>query len=162
VTLPDDCLRPAFDHGLLAARLPDPAPPGRHWFADEVAIDFPSIGEAIERIRASFASGDPAEPKITAEVRLSPREALAGGVVPVVVPLLTACLGCGGRGEVWAETCPDCDGAGSAVRPRRVRVAVPARVSDGARFQFSVRTPNGPRTRIEVCVAVAGAARHGS
>ena len=77
-------------------------------FADEIAIDFPSAGRVVERMRDSFlgeadGTGSPGRHDVfDAELLLSPREAFAGLVTPLAVPIRGACPDCGGRGESWA------------------------------------------------------------
>src|SRR5436190_19106867 len=60
------------------------------WLADEVAIDLPSLDEAVERMRDAFLApvdeGDE-RPELSAELRLSADEAFAGGPVPLHVPV---------------------------------------------------------------------------
>jgi hypothetical protein len=125
----------------------------RRSFADEVAIDFPSMREAVARIRLSFGDDD-RQPPLVAEIALSPRQAHRGAAVPIDVPLRRTCRACGGRGEVWSEGCDHCLGSGHALERRQVTVSVPAGVADGERFAFTVVHPQGPRTRVEVRVAV--------
>lgn len=123
-------------------------------FADEIAIDFPSVGHVVDRMRDAFL-GERAEVEVvTAELRLSRREALDGLVVPVAVPVRGTCPTCGGRGESWTERCDECCGTGEAVFQHAVRVAVPARVADGATFRFRVSSPHVAPVRVEVRVAI--------
>jgi molecular chaperone DnaJ len=123
-------------------------------FADEVAIDFPSVGSAVERMRHAFLESDPGNDRLRAEITLSSRQAGAGAAVPLEVPLRSTCRGCGGRGEVWSETCGRCEGTGHALHRQWLTVSVPAGVAHGDRFNFSVTPLSGPRTRVEVRVAV--------
>src|SRR5919201_1186675 len=54
-TLSDEQKRRTYDRHLAAHRRPGvPAHNHRDWFADEVAIDFPSVAEVVERIRDAF------------------------------------------------------------------------------------------------------------
>src|SRR4051812_35462969 len=99
-------------------------------FADEVAIDFPSVAHLVARVRRSFladASGERAD-TVKTEICLSTEDAHRGAVVPVTVMLRATCAECGGRGETWAERCRGCDGSGHAVVPRRLYVTVPPRI----------------------------------
>ncbi len=144
--------RPLDDQGMA------PAAAGRRafdreWCADEVAIDFPSMASAVERIRASML-GDEHEPPLRAEIRLSPREAFEGISVPMDVPVRSACPLCGGRGETWLDPCRACAGTGESLFHHRVRLSVPPRVADGACFRFKVSSPLALPTRVEVRVAV--------
>jgi hypothetical protein len=124
-------------------------------FADEVAIDFPSISPIVARARRSFLAGasDRAE-TMTAAIWLSSDEAARGAVVPLTVMLRATCAKCGGRGEVWSERCLDCDGAGHSLVPHRLRVTVPPRILDGSRFHFRIRAPHEASVHVEVRVAI--------
>ena len=129
-------------------------------FADEIAIDFPSVGRVVERMRDAFlgeADGGPGGVHC-AEVLLSKREACDGLIVPVEVPIRATCAECGGRGETWTERCDDCCGTGESVYRHEVRVTVPAGVADGARFRFRVTSPDAAVVRVEVRVAIRSSA----
>jgi hypothetical protein len=121
-------------------------------FADEIAIDFPAVGHLVERERDAFLGEQPEI--LTTEVSLSSRDAVLGVVVGLDVPLRGTCPACGGRGEVWAEPCGECLGAGAALVRRPVRVPLPPGAADGARFRFRVSAPDAPSVRIEVRVAI--------
>jgi hypothetical protein len=126
-------------------------------FADEVAIDFPAVtagSDKVERMRMAFDEADVSVERLRADITLSRRQAGAGAAVPLEIPLRCMCTGCGGRGEVWGDRCQGCEGSGHALRRRMLTVSVPAGVVDGARFSFSVSPPRGPRTRVDVRVAV--------
>jgi hypothetical protein len=123
-------------------------------FADEIAIDFPAVGDKVERMRGAFVESDLAIERMSAEIQLSPRQAGTGAAVPLEVPVRSICRGCGGRGEVWGESCEACAGSGHACHRQMLTVSVPPGVVHGARFSFSVSRPRGPRTRVEVRVAV--------
>jgi DnaJ-class molecular chaperone len=125
----------------------------RRWCADEVAIDFPAIPAAVDRIRSAFEEEEPRAP-LKAELRLSVREAFDGVTVPLDVPVRSACPLCGGRGESWMEWCRGCGGTGESLFHHRVRLALPAGVADGARFRFRVTSPLALPTRVEVLVAI--------
>ena len=123
-------------------------------FADEIAIDFPSAGRVVEKIRDSFLSETAAHDLFEAELPLSPREAFAGLVMPLVVPIRGACPCCGGRGESWAEPCLRCAGSGEALFRHTVNVAVPPGVSDGATFRFRVTSAHTGSVRVNVRIAI--------
>lgn len=123
-------------------------------FADEVAIDFPSVGGAVERMRDTFLESDHADERLRAQITLSSRQAGAGAAVPLEIPVRSTCRGCGGRGEVWSEICERCEGTGHALHRQWLTLSVPAGVVDGERFSFTVTSHSGPRTRVEVRVAV--------
>src|SRR5262245_55947162 len=122
-------------------------------FADEIAIDFPSVEPVVERMRNAFL-GQPAETDVlTTALRLSARQALGGVVVPVDVPIRVTCVRCGGRGETWTEPCNDCSGTGTSVTNRAVHVTLPPGIADGARLRFRVSSPGAAPLRVEVRIA---------
>jgi hypothetical protein len=123
-------------------------------FADEVAIDFPAVGDKVARMRHAFVESDVAVDWLRAEIHLSRDQADVGAAVPIELPVRSTCSNCGGRGEVWGDACEPCAGSGYAFRHRTLTVSVPAGVTDGARFTFRVSAPHGLRTRVEVRVAV--------
>ena len=123
-------------------------------FADEVAIDFPSSRAAIELFRRDHVDADAGTPATRAQITISADEAGAGTMVALEVNLPRTCVCCGGRGEVWGEGCEPCDGRGQQLQQQRLTVAVPAGVEHGDRFSFNVSMPHGPRTRVDVRVAV--------
>ncbi len=123
-------------------------------FADEIAIDFPSVGAAVERMRDAFL-GESVEPAaVVAEVSLSRREASDGPVVPIEVPLRTTCPECGGRGETWAEPCDSCAGTGESLIKQALRIPLPPGIIDGARVRFRVSSPDAASVRVELRVSV--------
>lgn len=115
-------------------------PPGHlaEWLADEVVVDFPSIGRAVERMRRPFVARPDTMPAVSCEVRLSAAEALRPQWLAVDVPVRSECHACGGRGGGWRECCPRCGGSGSHVDRRPVRFALPAAVADGDEFRFAL------------------------
>jgi hypothetical protein len=126
-------------------------------FADEIAIDFPSVGRAVERMRDRFLGERADADVLRAEVSLSKHEASSGVVVPITVRVRTMCARCGGRGETWTEPCADCLGAGESWRRHAVRLSVPRGVADGARLRFRLRVPDASSVRVEVRVAIRSA-----
>ena len=128
-------------------------------FVDEIAIDFPSVGRAVERMRDAFlGEPDAAGTVLLAEVSLSPREASGGLLVPVDVPVRATCPNCGGRGETWTEPCGLCFGTGESRFRHSVRFPVPPGVADGARLRFRLRSPDHSSVRVEVRVAIRSSA----
>ena len=124
----------------------------RRSFTDEVAIDFPSASVAAECLRRSVA--EPDAPSLEAEIELDAAQAARGAVVPLWLHLRHTCPDCGGRGEVWNEPCHGCLGHGHSVSPLSVEVRVPPGAADGDRLRFAVTPRRGPRTRVDVRLAV--------
>ena len=131
---------------------------GHECFADETAIDFPSVGPLIERERDTFLGDAVVADTLQTEVSLSSRDAARGMVLPLEIPLKGTCTLCGGRGETWPEPCRPCAGTGESPVQRRILLSVPAGVSHGTRFRFRVRAPHASSVRVEVRVAVRGSA----
>jgi hypothetical protein len=128
-------------------------------FADEIAIDFPSVDHAVERMRDAFVREDSAVDVLAAELQLSTREARLGLTVPLDVPMPHACPTCSGRGGTWRERCDRCSGTGEWLYHHHVRVSLPPGVADGARFRFRVTSPHADASvRVEVRVAVRSSA----
>ena len=130
----------------------------RDCFADEVAIDFPSVDQFVARVRDRFFGGPVDTDMLTTEVSLSRTEATRGTIVPLEVTLRGTCPGCGGRGETWADPCCLCRGTGHAPLSHPVRVSVPAGVVHGARLRFRVNTPLAAPLRVELRVAIRSSA----
>ena len=128
-------------------------------FADEIAIDFPSVDPVVERIRDAFLGEGEDDGCIRADLQLSSREASRGLVVPVEVPMRGTCPRCGGRGEMWLERCVSCAGTGQLLVRRVVQVTVPPRVAEGQSVRFRVSSPDAPPVRVELRVAISEAPR---
>jgi DnaJ-class molecular chaperone len=123
-------------------------------FADEVAIDFPSSSAAIEFFRRDHVDSDGQAPSTSAEITISADQAGHGTTVALDVHVPRTCARCGGRGEVWNEPCEPCAGRGEELQRQRLTVAVPPGVAHGDRFSFNLSLPRGPRTRVDVRVAI--------
>ena len=123
-------------------------------FADEIAIDFPSVDHVVDRMRDAFLGERVDSGLVSAELCLSQEDAWRGLVVSLTVPIRGLCPECGGRGETWTEPCGRCRGTGDSLFHHPVRLVVPARVSDGARFRFRVRLPDAAPVHVEVRIAI--------
>ena len=128
-------------------------------FADEIAIDFPSVGHAVERMRDAFLGEPEHDDVLRADVSLSSREAVKGATVPFDVPVRATCHACGGRGEIWTERCGACRGTGAVLFHQEVGLSLPPGVPDGARLRFRVRSPYAPPVRVEIRIAIRASAR---
>jgi RecJ-like exonuclease len=126
----------------------------RRSLSDEVAIDFPSSRATAELFRRDHGELEAVDRSTQAEITISQCQAGTGTMVPLDVRVPRTCSGCGGRGEVWSEQCDHCDGKGQQLHTQHLTVAVPRGVTDGDRFSFSVSLARGPRTRVDVRVAV--------
>jgi len=127
-------------------------------FADEIAIDFPSVGNVVDRMRTAFLGEHAETDVLRAQVSLSQREAFAGHVVSLKVPVRITCPNCGGRGETWTEPCGLCRGTGESVFQQALRVTVPPRVADGACVRFRLKSPEAEAIRVELRVAIRSSA----
>ena len=127
-------------------------------FEDEIAIDFPSVGNVVDRMRNAFLGESGDADVLRADVSLSQREAFAGHVVSLKVPVRITCPNCGGRGETWTEPCTLCVGSGESRFQQALRVSVPPRVADGACVRFRLRSPDASLLRVELRVAIRSSA----
>jgi len=151
-------IRPRDDGRAAKRMLAMPLARANVWFEDEIAIDFPSLHGAVERMRACFVAASTDcdhRRRLSARLHLSPREAFHGVTIPIDVPVRKLCLACGGRGEIWPDPCDGCNGSGEALGRHHVRLVVPPRVQDGDRFALSVSAPSAPPTHVEVTVVLS-------
>jgi hypothetical protein len=135
----------------------EPAPWGtapHHCFADEIAIDFPSVGDVVDRMRDAFLGEDGDVELLSTDLALSPDDAARGLTVPFDVPMRATCGVCGGRGEIWNEMCDACVGTGDALAYHTVHLTVPSGVVDGTRFRFRLTSAHAAVVRVEVRVAI--------
>jgi hypothetical protein len=125
----------------------------RRSLTDEVAIDFPSASAAVQCLRRSVADPD-STAVVSAEIVLDRSQAASGALVPLTLAVRHTCASCGGRGEVWDEICEPCDGDGHAISPLWIEVRVPPGAAHGDRLRFAITPRRGPRTRVDVRLAV--------
>jgi molecular chaperone DnaJ len=154
-TLGDEERRRRYDRHVSSRRTAAVVPiQGSEWFADEVALDFPSVSPLLDRIREALFGGDVLPDLLSAEILLTAREAFHGTSVPLDVPVRRVCAGCGGRGESWMEMCRHCAGTGQSLFSHQVQIVLPPGVRDGARFRLSVNPTSAPPTVVEVRIAI--------
>ena len=127
-------------------------------FSDEIAIDFPSVGRVVERMREAFLGHEHDGGVLRTEVSVSQREAHAGLIVSLNVPIRITCPDCGGRGETWTEPCNLCGGNGHSTFEQPLRITLPPRVADGACLRFRIKSPDATAHRVEVRIAVRSSA----
>ena len=152
-TLRDPLRRREYDAGLREAAA-GRGGSGRDLFADEIAIDFPSVSSVLDRMQDAFFGGE-LPVTLSAQLVISPREAFDGVTIPLDVPLRRTCLCCGGRGEVWMDWCQACAGLGETSAAHPMRVRVPPGTREGTTFRFSVTPPGAPATVVELRVRIA-------
>lgn len=125
-------------------------------FADEVAIDFPSVGRLVERACARLVPA--AERTETGTMRtdlwVSSDDATRGTVISLAVPIRSTCRECGGRGEIWADPCLTCGGTGGWLEAHPLRVRVPPNIVNGARLRFRMTSAHAAPVRLEVRIVV--------
>lgn len=124
------------------------------WFADEVAVDFPSATAIFERIRDAFLRNDNPPTCLQAEVKLTRDEARRGITVPFDVPIRAACSVCDGRGERWMERCHVCAGTGESLRTHTVRLTIPSGTHHGTRLRLSLSAYCVRPTIVDIHIAV--------
>ncbi len=125
-------------------------------FRDEVAIDFPSTGRFVERLREGFVKEHirRADDTVRAEVLVSWLDALRGTVLPLDLAVRSTCGVCGGRGETWEDPCVECDSTGETLVPCRVTLRVPPGVRNGGRIRMRLRAPHARSIRVEVRIGI--------
>lgn len=80
---------------------------------------------------------------LTARLRLSFDDAVRGTSTAVELVGEVECHDCDGGGSGGGHACPTCGGAGRVVRPRHVKVRVPAGVDDGQTIRLPGRGAPG-------------------
>jgi molecular chaperone DnaJ len=88
----------------------------------------PSLGDLRRPVLPGSLSG---------EILLNQEEARVGGVLPMDVPVETACPDCDRTGG-YVFDCPTCGGEGRVQRRLPVPVRIPPNVRDGTTFQILV------------------------
>ena len=123
---------------------------------DEIAVDFPSMANVVERMRASFFGVEGGEDGSIhrTEVELTACQADRGARVPIDFLVRHTCPICGGRGEMWPETCGICRGTGAGLLRHQLQLQVPPGVRHGTRLRVSVTPPHAPETHVEVRIAI--------
>jgi molecular chaperone DnaJ len=78
---------------------------------------------------------------LSGEILLTPDEAVAGGTLPIEVPVAMTCPVCEGTGGPVFD-CGRCGGEGAVERRYPVAVRIPAGIRDGSVFQVAVDEPS--------------------
>ena len=92
----------------------------------------PAAGDLRRPVRPGSLSG---------EILLTPREATAGGVLALDVPITATCPACEGTGG-FVFDCGRCGGEGKVERRFPVPLRIPAGVHEGTVFQVAVDDPS--------------------
>lgn len=125
----------------------DPAVTVVDCLADEVAIDFPSVHNVLDRMRHAFF-GDAADPRTGPDIAITPHEAFWGATVPLRVPVRRICSDCGGRGEVWGGACGICGGVGDTAADHAIHLRIPAGIQDRTFIRLRVTASGVAETSI--------------
>ena len=104
--------------------------------------DFRSLAWSFVRSPAAGDLRRPVRPgSLSGEILLTPREAAAGGVLALDVPVSGTCPSCEGTGG-FVFDCGRCGGEGKVERRLPVPLRMPAGVRDGTVFQVAVDDPS--------------------
>jgi DnaJ-class molecular chaperone len=99
------------------------------WFVRSVPFAAPATAASATSTRA-----------VAGEIVLTKAEARAGGVLPLQVPVESACSQCRGTGGRFWD-CDACGGDGSTERRVPLDIVIPPGVADGAVIQVALRRP---------------------
>lgn len=132
-TIPETIFTGAQGH--IEPLVPEPMSIMRDFFSISQPID-----SLFERIFRNFTHAGVTKAErpegLTLEIILSPEEALAGGRVPISVPVLYPCPACRGSSRSWPLACSQCMGRGMVEEEERVMLKIPPRVEDGTIFEI--------------------------
>ena len=104
--------------------------------------DFRSLAWSFVRSPAAGDLRRPIRPgSLSGEILLTPREAAAGGVLALDVPVSGTCPACEGTGG-FVFDCGRCGGEGKVERRLPVPLRMPAGVREGTVFQVAVDDPS--------------------
>ena len=114
---------------------------------------------ALARVSRNLTAADPprepiAPERLTAQVILSPAEALQGGALDLAVPSCSPCGRCGGAGVQGILPCDLCDGEGLREEEERLRVPIPPNVGDGTLIEVPLRGLGPHHFYLCVCIRV--------
>jgi len=73
------------------------------------------------------------------EVVLTPEERRQGCVLPIGVPVVRRCPGCGGSGRDWLFPCLACGQQGTIEEEEIVRFRIPPMARSGSTFETALR-----------------------
>lgn len=123
---------------------------------NEIGIDFPSMASTLDRIRDAFFRTAAADPDgLPFDLEVAPDEMRRPREIVLAVPYSVTCPACGGRGESWERWCDACGSYGETDIRHSVKVTLPRRLADGARFTLRVvdRALGLPEIAVRIRVA---------
>jgi molecular chaperone DnaJ len=122
---------------------PEPMVPEPMSILHDFGTISPSFDALYDRLRRNFTGGETPKTErlesLTAEVRLSPYEALHGVMVPVGIPVFVHCAACDGSGREWLSLCLTCQGQGMIETEQTISVQLPPGVRDGTMIEVPLR-----------------------
>jgi len=103
----------------------------------------PSIDEIFDRLSDNLSRRPPYKgerfQELCLEIVLSPDEARLGGRFRILIPTVSACPTCGGRGMMPPYQCYRCMGGGTVSEDRPVDLEIAPDIPDGYRKAISLR-----------------------
>ena len=125
---------------------------------DGMVNDFPStatIADVVLTMHGEFLVNQVllVETYIT-QVELTDREARKGVRVPWNLVFRSDCPICGGRGEIWPNSCGICAGTGNGEMSHQLDLAIPPGVRHGACLKFTATPPFSAEIQIRVHIAI--------
>ena len=144
-----------FGGNAIAVRGGEELRHDRRWFADEVAIDFPSVAPAIERMRSAFLADEHVEDADRGTRDLAARSARRRDRPARRARSGAPAASAADAAKHGRSPARGCAGSGVELMHHQVHITVPAGVEDGACFHFSVSARHDLSTRIELRVLVS-------
>lgn len=121
---------------------------------------YPSLEEMFDRFYRNFTGIDVPKAErvepLHCEVVLSPQEAAAGGVLPIGVPVFSACPSCGGSGRDWLFPCLRCEQRGMLENTATVRLRIPPMVRSGAVIDIPLESLGVENCYLRILIRIGG------
>ena len=86
---------------------------------------------------------------------LTPEEAAAGGLYPIVVPVMAPCPVCSGTGFWEGLYCPSCEGIGRIAAERKFALGIPPNVTDGTEISLSLEGIGLKESHLHIKIHIA-------
>ena len=125
---------------------------------DGMVNDFPStatITDVVSTTYGEFLANQVSsvETYIT-QVELTDQEARKGVRVPWNLVFRSDCPICGGRGEIWPNSCGICAGTGNGEMSNQLDLMIPPGVRHGACLKYTATPPFSAEIQIRVHIAI--------